>query len=430
MLRYVTSPSFQSVTPQVTVKRTHELMSSDDPQLSEGVIDKALESARKTVLDGARHAHVTNAPKRFCRASALKGLMDGIDGGIGEESTDAGSVANGGGGVLATVAAIQHTPTSKLHVFAAAAEASSHATLPAPMDISQQRQTGGDDDGEFGAGSLLQSLQCIKPCIPAPKGEAKPKSKTKATKSRTKGETTKPQTPAPAEAAQSLVESMKPSTTPAKPSTQTTTEKKISSSAADAVAEADKSWVANFEPTCKACLRLCPESEEEYKTALHDVKKEIDTNLKVVRARKRSVKRRTGDTAESAIEDANDFEQKLTLMSELVKLLSKPMSSDCGNAGDECYSKVIPLCDAGAEFSDIVYKMIAKLMWNDDLKWKRWSSMTDTTYKFLKRCCPDMDKHDLDLFFVQNSNVCLQKLIKGVPLEQVPCPCLSFVESC
>lgn len=110
MLRYVTSPSFQSVTPQVTVKRTHELMSSDDPQLSEGVIDKALESARKTVLDGARHAHVTNAPKRFCRASALKGLMDGIDGGIGEESTDAGSVANGGGGVLATVAAIQHTP--------------------------------------------------------------------------------------------------------------------------------------------------------------------------------------------------------------------------------------------------------------------------------------------------------------------------------
>ena len=55
---------------------THELATSEDPQLVDGLLEKTAECARKACLDGAKSAHVVNAPARVSRASALQGLMD------------------------------------------------------------------------------------------------------------------------------------------------------------------------------------------------------------------------------------------------------------------------------------------------------------------------------------------------------------------
>lgn len=113
--------------------------------------------------------------------------------------------------------------------------------------------------------------------------------------------------------------------------------------------------------------------------------------------------------------DATEIEEQLQLLIDFVKLMQKPCSTSHGNVGDLCYAKIDMLVDHGGNFSPSVFKMVTRMMWLDDLKWKRWEEMQEVTFKFIQRSCSGMD---CVAFMVQCMNVNLQKLLKAIPLEQ------------
>lgn len=190
------------------------------------------------------------------------------------------------------------------------------------------------------------------------------------------------------------------------------------SSVADNISASDKAWFESNLLKVKEALTFTPEDEgdSKFKAALTEKSREVTKLLSVVRTRKRSVRRRTNGSAAEAIANADDLEAKLSLMSDLLRLLQRPLTSDC--VGDELYSKINPLRDSYGTFSTAVYKAIARHMFQADLSWKRWESMRHTTFVFLERVCSDSGL-DCGSFMVQNMNLSLQKLLKGIAVDKV-----------
>ena len=391
--------------------KTHELARSDDTQLVEGLLDKTVEHARKTVLDSQRTACITNQPVRFNRASALKGLLVDVPLEDDGESTVVGSTAEG-------------PSSSRLNNAAALTPFPSPAQIRSSCAARMEEEAARDaNDGQthgHGAGLLgvLSSIRAQAPKAPdaAGKKKAQPKPKKGANKNQDKSGNNKENEEDeenPRKRKASLVESMKPPEISKAASNQA---KASGCSVADCLSGADKEWYESMLAKVVSLLKVHPDSDEEARSIFNEAQRESMRLLKIVRARGRSVKRRTPENMGNAPTDAADLENKLELLNSLMKLLLKPSSGECGNIGDESYCKICKLEDLGADFGIEVYKVVARHMFTDDLRWKRWDSMSEVTCKFVKRALPT---EGVDSFVTQNLNVCLQKLLKAVPLDVV-----------
>lgn len=363
------------------VKRKHELVDSDATQLVEGLVEKTLDHARKSVLSQT-HTRVVNTPKMLSRAAALKSVMDDMD---GIESEIGGGGDDGSKSVATGVL----------------------PSVPAPV---RGNGNGGDEfrvPGRMTTESLFQSL---KPAVPQPEAKikAKPKGKAKATANKRGSDTPVEEQPKRPR----LIVSMEPQKTGAAKVTPATT-----AGVAEALVEADRQWFISNQETMRKVMQVFPSGSDDsaIKKGLTEACSNASKLLTSIRARKRSLKRRTQENGEAALTDAQGLEEILSAFLEFIKLVQKPTSTSCGNIGDLCYSKMIPLQDQNAKFAPSIFKVVAKLMWLDDLKWKRWQSMSDVTFKFLQRNCPEMDCAQ---FMLQNMNVNLQKLLKAIPVEK------------
>lgn len=377
------------------VKRKHELMDSDGMQLVDGLIDKTLEYARKSVLgDQQKTAGIVNTPKML-RTAALKNVLDDLDG----LETEAGLAADDDGRKSAV----------------APAQAMCRSHVPTPARNNPDEMATSATHGRMSAESIFEAL---KPCVPQAGGkpDAKQRPKAKAKPSSANKRAAADETPGETETKRSkLVVSLEPP----KPSGSGTSKSAVTG-VTDAISEADKQWLATHKDNLLDVMKVIladdsDGSEQQIKKTLAECGGKATKLLTGVRARKRSLKRRTAENGEVALNDATEIEDVLVAFTEFVKLLQRPAATSCRNIGDLCYSKVGPLEEQGAKFSPSIYTQIARLMWSDDLKWKRWASMSDVTYKFIERSCPHMDSLQ---FMVQNMNVSLQKLLKSVMVDE------------
>ena len=389
----------------MSVDKTHELARSDDPQLVEGLLDKTVEHARKTVLDSQRTACITNQPLRFNRASALKGLLMDVPLDDDGESTVAGSTAEGpSSSRLNNVAALTPTPSP----------APLRSSCAARMEEEAARDASDGQTHGTGLLGVLSSIRAQAPKAPdaAGKKKAQPKPKKGAKNQDKHGNKENEDEENPKKRKASLVESMKPPEISKAAANQA---KASGCSVADCLSEAGKEWYESMLANVVKLLKVHPGSDEEARSLFNEAQRESLRLLKIVRARGRSVKRRTAENRGDAPANAAELENTLDLLNSLMKLLLKPSSGECGNIGDESYCKICKLEELGGDFGIEVYKVVARHMFTDDLRWKRWDSMTEVTYKFVKRALPD----GVDSFVTQNLNVCLQKLLKAVPLDAV-----------
>ena len=194
----------------------------------------------------------------------------------------------------------------------------------------------------------------------------------------------------------------------------------------EVVTEADRTWLSTVMDKFLLVSHVAPEGAAEdaaFRARLTEASRDAGKLLTAVRARKRSVRRRTSDTATQALADAEEVETKCNLLCDFLRLLLRPSTSaDAGNTGDIAYSKLVPLMDVGARFSPPVFRQVAKMMWADDLRWKRWDSMFTVTYKFLSRVVDhDSAGGENAAFMTQNMNVIFQKLVKATPVEDAAC---------
>lgn len=374
-----------------SVKRTHELMNSDDAQLVDGLLEKTHDHCRKTMLDN--HRGKVNQPKFLkagaSAASALTNLMTDID--------DAASVA------APTEASCSGAPPKRFTDLSRACN-----------DASE----GVDQPNESEPRSMFESLKgtckAFAPVTEPKKGKAKAKAKVipsgpsnvaaAGANKRAGGDQPDAPTKKPR-----LVESMQPPDAPRGGAK--------SSSLAEAVAEADKKWLVSAKTEMTAVMIVDPPEESKMKAHLNDISKKSTKLLTSIRYRKRQLRRRTPESQMGPMADACGLEEQLVVFHDLLKLMQKEASDDGNAAGDACYVKCTALIDHGAQFGPGAIKHIARLMWKDDLRWKRWKSMHDVTYKFVKRTCPE--EMDTKAFTAQAMNVTLQKLLKDIPAEQV-----------
>ena len=187
----------------MSVDKTHELARSDDPQLVEGLLDKTVEHARKTVLDSQRTACITNQPLRFNRASALKGLLMDVPLDDDGESTVAGSTAEGpSSSRLNNVAALTPTPSP----------APLRSSCAARMEEEAARDASDGQTHGTGLLGVLSSIRAQAPKAPdaAGKKKAQPKPKKGAKNQDKHGNKENEDEENPKKRKASLVESMKP----------------------------------------------------------------------------------------------------------------------------------------------------------------------------------------------------------------------------
>eukprot|EP00438_Fugacium_kawagutii_P021239 Skav204409 [mRNA] locus=scaffold6945:14782:21481:- [translate_table: standard] len=383
----------------VAVKRTHELMNSDQPQLVEGLMDKTLASARKVLLDGSRTSGIVNPPRKLSRVQAFKGLLDNVD--EAESEMDAQSIAGyqAGAASMARVMAVPRPRGPDVGGVPGIPDDEEAASGPTSASCSSTR--------DFSSAGLLASLR------PAAKPSAQPKAKAPKQKAKAKAKALKDEHNTEDDAVEKrssgMVESMQPpetkGRTPAAPKKDGT---------ADALAESDEKWMRETTASLADLLNVQPESEDVARSKYTEIMKDIATFKKSLTSRRRTVNRRLTDKSQ-ALTDVDEVESKVNLLLDFVKLVSKPKGGDCPNAGDESYAKIIKLMDYGAHMSTTVFIQVVKLMWLDDFSWKRWDSMNEVTFKFLERVPPAT--FGCGDFMLQNMNVYFQKLLKEVRIE-------------
>ena len=385
------------------VKRRHELISTDETALTENLLDKTIEHTRKAILNTHRTSSITNQPMMLGRFESMDPALAPAP-----AAWESDSVA----------------PSEKLH-------ARPRAPVPSAASALALHQGGDDGSDEAcvsvaipGGPELFHLLSSIKPVAA---GEAKAKAKPAAKPTpkpkpaaRTRGSSVKSASGCGGGDAPSAAgapgedgggvnpkkrgwESMRPAATSAEKG----------SSVAETIAKGDKQWLDEHTRALKRLLQCLPDCEEsKLKAALMESCKEATKLLTAVRSRKRQVKRRTAENAEKAMAEAASIEEHLVDFCELMKLLTKPESSE-GNVGDQAYALVNHLGEAGATFSPVVHRLIAKLMWADDLRYQRWADMSIVTLKYAERSIGT----DCRGLLAQQMTVALQKLLKAVDVN-------------
>ena len=157
---------------------THELATSEDPQLVDGLLEKTAECARKACLDGAKSAHVVNAPARVSRASALQGLMDTMPDLIGLDCASE---------VPETVALSEDErggPPASSGRSSSVKEQGNHSKTPQPDAEEQASSSNGDLAGMKGISSIFAALKATPPPQKVTKTEGARQAKGKAKRGR------------------------------------------------------------------------------------------------------------------------------------------------------------------------------------------------------------------------------------------------------
>ena len=186
-------------------------------------------------------------------------------------------------------------------------------------------------------------------------------------------------------------------------------------SAAANLNESDTAWHRDSQEKFEMSMRFAPrEADAEFRVDVADCVKTVGSLLTKVRARIRSVKRRTGEDRDTAMKDAQEMETKLIFYNTFLRILQKPAGSV--GFGDDLHLQVVSLVEQGAIFGVEIAKRIAKSLVLDDIRFQRWPKLLDTTWPFIKK---NLAPADSEAFFSQQVSVALQKLVKGIPLEKV-----------
>lgn len=386
---------------EVGVKKTTELASSDDPQLINGLVDKTIDHARKAVLDTQRTSGITNEPRRFSRASALRGILDGmsvVDDGDTDAAASVADCRAGTGSVpksthLGNIGLPQPVPATGAGESESAGTGTPLMELPDMSSVLNSFRAPTAKTGDAAAGGKKKT----------PKGgkeNSRKRLNDQISPDDDEVDAKKPKT--------RLVESMQP---PDQTKAVLQTARASGTTVAESLFAGDKEWIETNMAQFREIVSICPEDEEVVKACFNDKLKSVNSMLKAVGTRIRSVRRRTPENLGTSVVDAEDLKTKLEMTHDLLKLLMKKSQGDCGNSGDECYSKLLVLEECGATFNLLVYQMVGRMMFFDDYRWKRWKNMNDVTYKFVMRSMPSESSVN---FIVQNLNVLYQKLLKAV----------------
>ena len=196
---------------------------------------------------------------------------------------------------------------------------------------------------------------------------------------------------------------------------------KASCSMAKQMTEGDDKWTSETTHSLSHMLRITPGDEEnEFKTYMSELSKNLSAQLQEVKTRKRQVKRRTQVNSEQALKSIESFE---TLIVEVISFLKNLKGGS--STGDDLFKTITFLqsnCVCKATFGLAIITRTTRCLLLDDLKWQRWEKMITVTFKFAQdagRLAPDSGPDSscgdfLSDFFAKQMCVLLQKLLKGL----------------
>ena len=380
-------------TQEVKVSKTHELMDSDDPALVDNLMSD-MQQHYVGELCGA-NTKVFNDPN-MTRASQLLGIGDLL---CDEDDRPVATPAK------APLASSSSRPMPQ-------PAAPSVAGGVAPMDV----------DDSTSSADLLDLLRPQQPrnhvktkAKGASKAKPKPVAKVKAKAlppvprfSESSGRSDEqPQPGPPAKRPRtSQIEVMDPST-------------EVPGAESEQQSPADQAWHDDYMQSLTMALNFCPrDGDQDFKSDVAERVKTVNNLLTKVRARARSIKRRTGDNRDAAVKDADHLETTTAFYASFLRNMQKSTSTalPCG-FGDDCYSQFNQLVGQNAIFGVEVVKRVSRALVLDDIRYQRWPKLLDTTWPLIKQNTPPAES---DAFFAQQVSVALQKLLRGIAIEKVP----------
>lgn len=377
---------------EVKVSKKHELMDSDQPQLVDNLMSD-MQQYYTNELMGSHTSRAVNEPS-MSRASQLLGignlLCDGDD-----DERPLPTPAKSSAAML-----VMKPPTPSL------------SGGPSPMEIEDSAPST----------CLLDSLRPQQPqakAKPAPKGASKAKAKptpksVPVAKCKAKAVPPVPAFDGDADAVADGGPASKKRRV-ARASEIEVMDSEVDGSSAAHLNESDSVWHTDFSNKFREAMHFAPrEPDADFRADVADCVKSVNGLLTKVRARIRSVKRRTSENRDTAMNDAQELETKLMFYSSFLRNLQKPAGSV--GFGDDLHSQVASLVEQDAIFGVEIVKRIAKCMVLDDIRFQRWPKLLDTTWPFIKK---NTAPSESEAFFSQQVSVALQKLVKGIPLEKV-----------
>lgn len=181
------------------------------------------------------------------------------------------------------------------------------------------------------------------------------------------------------------------------------------------IMEEDEKWAVDMRAKVVDLLVSDPrEPDNEFKGDVSEHLKKVGEVLKTLKGRRRTVKRRAPENQEPALEQAQELEDVVDTFSELLKNLCKPMATPA----DEMCCKMESLASFGCKLGKEIFVRIARVRWQDDLKFKRWNDMVDKSLEWAQSTLPTSGM--TGVLFSQQMSVALQKLVKNISIEKVP----------
>lgn len=370
------------------VTRVHELINSDSLQLTDNLLERTAEHAQAQLLGHSRH--VGNDPN-MSRAKSLLCICNNL------ESAGVLALASPSSSTVAAVAtSTSSTPTADT----AQAEPEEDgnfferfmARKPVAVPAAPQSTANGKGNKRKGPPGGSQ------PAVPKPSVPKPPVPPNTPSRKREQD----PNIPAPKRTRASSIESMDPS---------------LLSANTDKMSEADQAWATEFKGKLDLLLQFDPPAgDTEFRQLCNEKTKSLTTLISVFKSRQRSLKRRTTESKAGPLEQAEAMEQVATLMSHFIKGLNKHIAA---LNGDDCYARLQSLLEAKCSFGQEVYLRVAKALWNENLRFQKWSAMLGSTYDFVKAHVTESEDITHISVLRQQTTVMLQKLLRGIAGDKV-----------
>ena len=384
----------------INITKNVEALSSDEPALCDNLVADTQNHYLKQLLNPQQRAFTDPNAARAASLLCLGGFTE-------ESETSSSSMA---------------TPASK----AIAPGTSASAELPATAMITYNAP----DIDDCSISSIMDMIR-PQPCEVIPIPKAKPSAKKKRSSAKAL-----PQVPE-FDACMGLgrdvkieevahVEEPQPknprrggtSPKPKPKSTIEVVEPVLSSNMAAHMSEGDKTWFSSTKASLMECCVFEPrEPDNEFKADIIEHQKKVQGVLGTVTKRKRTLKRRTPENAEAALEQATEIEDVASTLLALLKSLGNVMKGNPGS-GDECSIKINALEGMDSltfKFGAEIFKKIARQMLFDVIKMQQWHTIHSSVLPMLsEHIGDDVTK----AFLAQQMNVLLQKLLKGISIDK------------
>ena len=362
----------------VGVAKNHMLLdTSETPILTDNLADKVEKQARELIMPSMKS--VTNDVS-LKRASALLGICDDLD--AFEQPSKVAAVS------VSASAAPAPRPSLPQEEHQAESESVLNLNMSSGVlsGLRNRLQVAAAEPKPKGAGAGA-----------APKVKAKPKAKGAAGPPATDGSE-----PAAKRRRVTALDA------PSSKSAPNATQKMI---------EEDKLWKIEIQKRFDGLLDFSPRApENEFKADVAETSKNVTNLITALRTKLRVVKRRSEENQQPAMQTCDDFIEQVVVYQDFLKNLNNKAATP---ADEVCAKCQVLKNQSGAKFGKEVYLAIARLRWQHDMQYKRWSSMLSDSFDFAKTSIGELDPDfDMDSFLGQQFSCILQKLVKNINMDK------------